>query len=59
MDEVVKYHVENLRLVIEATNRGRQALAQRQEPERQAEIARSEEHQKSVDEIAQRLKFDQ
>lgn len=59
MDEVEKYHVETLRLVIEATNRDRLALAQRQERERQAEIARSEEHQKSVDEIAQRLKFDQ
>ena len=39
MDEVVKYHVENLWLVIEATNRGRQALAERQERERQAEAA--------------------
>ncbi|WP_196805106.1 toll/interleukin-1 receptor domain-containing protein [Mycobacterium sp. UM_WGJ] len=59
MDEVEKYHVETLRLVIETTNRDRLALAQRQERERQAEIARSDEHQKSVDEIAQRLKFDQ
>ncbi|ANN99420.1 TIR domain [Mycobacteroides abscessus subsp. massiliense] len=59
MDEVEKYHIETLRLVIEATNRDRLALAQRQERERQAEIARSEAHQKSVDEIAQRLKFDQ
>jgi hypothetical protein len=39
MDEVEKYHLDTLRLAIEATNRDRQALAEREDCEREVEMA--------------------
>ena len=59
MDEVERYHAETLRLVVDATNRDRQALAERKDRERAAEIDRAADHERSVGEIAQRLRFDQ
>lgn len=59
MDEVERYHVETLRLVVDATNRDRQALAEQQDREREAEIARVANHERSVGEISERLRFDQ
>lgn len=58
MDEVEKYHVETLRLVVDVTNRDRLALAEQQDREREAEMARVADHERSVDEIAERLRFD-
>lgn len=58
MDEVERYHAETLRLVVEATNRDRRALAEQQDREREAEDAHAADHERSVDEIAQRLRFD-
>lgn len=59
IDEIENYHVETLRLVVEATNRDRQALAEQADRKREIAVARASEHERSVDEIAQRLKFDQ
>jgi hypothetical protein len=58
MDEVEKYHVETLRLVVDVTNRDRLVLAEQQDREREAELARVADHERTVDEIAERLRFD-
>lgn len=58
MAEVERYHVETLRLVVEATNRDRRALAEQQDRECEAENALVTDHERSVDEIAKRLRFD-
>lgn len=58
MDEVERYHAETLRLVVEATNRDRQEIAEQKDRERDAEIARAADHERSVGEIAERLRFD-
>jgi hypothetical protein len=58
MDEVENYHLATLRLVIDATNRDRLALAEREDHKRDLEAARASAHENSVDEIVTRLKFD-
>jgi TIR domain len=58
MDEVERYHAETLRLVVEVTNKDRRALVEQQDHQRETEIARTAEHQRSVGEITERLRFD-
>ncbi|MGV0993783.1 MAG: toll/interleukin-1 receptor domain-containing protein [Mycobacterium sp.] len=58
MDEVERYHADTLRLVVDATNNDRRVLAEQQDRERDAENAFVADHEKSVDEIAKRIRFD-
>lgn len=58
VEEVEKYHLATLKLVIEKTNEITTQIATRRSKERQREEQTRDEHQRHVKEVAKRLKFD-
>lgn len=59
MDELEKYHAKTLRLCVAAVNEQEQAIIERERVKQEADEAARREHERSVDEIANRLRFDE
>ena len=58
VEEVEKYHLATLKLVIEKTNQITAQIASRRSQEQKREEQTRDEHQRHVKEVAKRLKFD-
>lgn len=58
IEEVERYHRDTLQLAVDQTNQQYREWEQRQDEQQARERAQSEEHRRSVDEAAKRIKFD-
>jgi len=59
MDELERYHATTLRLCVDQANEQEAAHLQRVQQARERDEAERRGHEQQVDEIADRLKFDQ
>jgi hypothetical protein len=59
MDELEKYHVKTLRLCVSTVNDQEQGIIERERVKREADEAARREHEREVDEIADRIRFDE
>ncbi len=57
MDELERYHIETLRLVLEQVNRNTADIERRQAEEQARQAAREGQHEREVEDVASRLRF--
>ena len=59
MEELEKYHARTLRLCVATVNEQEQAIIERERLKQEADRATRREHEREVDEIANRIRFDE